>query len=70
MEHNTATWVVMAVVNGSGMGQLRLIVGIIDNTTLAIESRSTSISDATPLWWWSIRTIRSCSQGIDSRSPR
>lgn len=28
----------LAVVNGSGMGQLRLIVGIIDNTTLAIES--------------------------------
>jgi hypothetical protein len=28
----------LAVVNGSGMGQLRLIVGIVDNTTLAIES--------------------------------
>jgi hypothetical protein len=28
----------LAVVNGTGMGQLRLIIGIIDNTTLAIES--------------------------------
>ena len=28
----------LAVVNGSGMGQLRLIVGVVDNTTLAIES--------------------------------
>jgi hypothetical protein len=28
----------LAVVNGTGMGQLRLIVGIIDNTTLVIES--------------------------------